>query len=108
MQTCLQLQWLLANVWAARHTYISKYDTHATECCSAEALQYMRQALRCRIYADGGGVQTCLQLQWLLADVWAARHTYISKYDTHATECCSAEALQYMRQAQRSRIYEGA
>ena len=51
-------------------------------------------------------MQTCLQLQWLLANVWAARHTYISKYDTHATECCSAEALQYMRQAKRSRIYE--
>ena len=27
-------------------------------------------------------MQTCLQLQWLLADECAARHTYISKYAT--------------------------
>ena len=27
-------------------------------------------------------MQTCLQLQWLLADEWAARQTYISKYAT--------------------------
>ena len=27
MQTCLQLQWLLAGECAARHTYISKYAT---------------------------------------------------------------------------------
>ncbi len=73
MQTCLQLQWILADVWAARNTYISKYDTHATECCSAEALQYMRQALRSRIYKEAGVVQTCLQLQWLLATAGAVR-----------------------------------
>ena len=47
--------------------------------CYAEALQYMRQAERSRIYEETGAMQTCLQLQWLLADVCAARHTYISK-----------------------------
>ena len=47
--------------------------------CSAEALQYMRQAKRSRIYEETGGVQTCLQLQWLLATAGAVRQPYISK-----------------------------
>ncbi len=53
-------------------------------------------------------MQTCLQLQWLLATAGAARQPYISRQTAAGNRDCSAEALQYMRQAERSRIYEEA
>ncbi len=62
-----------------RHTYISKYHRQDTV-CSAEALQYMRQAKRSRIYEEAVTMQTCLQSCRILGNGCAARHTYISKY----------------------------
>ena len=141
MQTCLQLGRLLVHGCAARHTYISKYHMTRHRLRSAEALQYMRQAKRSRIY-DTKKPSQCKQVcrkahlylkishdktpsalprrysicgkrseaeytkKPLQCKRVCRKHTYISKYHMTRHRLRSAEALQYMRQAKRSRIYE--
>ncbi len=96
-------------------------------CCKAHLYLQMRYVRQPRLLCRGATVYAASKAKPNIrrsrhgANGCAARHTYISKYHMtrHRLLCrgatvyaasgqdtvCSAEALQYMRQAKRSRIY---
>ena len=106
MQTCLQLQWLLAGECAARHTYISKYATAIHQnvalprchsiCGKQRAAEYTQEPKQCKLVCNCNGFS---QLR-----VPQGNRISPNRMRSGNVEC-SAEALQYMRQALRCRIY---
>ena len=74
-------------------------------CGKHSAAEYTKEPARCKLVCRSRCNASRLAIAEDSADEWAVRHTYISRQTAAGNRDCYAEALQYMRQAKRSRIY---